>query len=48
MNRSNLENVKIMPFGYDDCFVTHGSVNELEKEKGMNADSIVEKIISKK
>ncbi len=48
VNRSNLENVKIMPFGYDDCFVTHGSVNELEKEKGMNADSIVEKIISKK
>ncbi|MGN1310760.1 MAG: 1-deoxy-D-xylulose-5-phosphate synthase [Clostridia bacterium] len=48
VNRSNLENVKIMPFGYDDCFVTHGSVYELEKEKGMNADSIVEKIISKK
>ena len=48
VNRSNLENVKIMPFGYDDCFVTHGSVNELETEKGMNADSIVEKIISKK
>ena len=47
INRSELENVKIIPFGYDDSFVTHGSVEELEKEKGIDVGSIVEKIIKK-
>jgi len=47
INRSELENIKIIPLGYDDCFVTHGSVDELEKEKGIDVGSIVEKIINK-
>ena len=32
INKSNLENIKVIPFGYDDCFVTHGSTEELEKK----------------
>lgn len=44
INRSNIENVKITPIGYDDCFVTHGSVDDLEKEMKTDTKSIVEKI----
>ena len=44
INRSNMENVKIIPIGYDDCFVTHGSVDDLEKEMKTDTKSIVKKI----
>ena len=44
INRSKIENVKVIPIGYDDCFITHGSVAELEKEMKTDAESIVEKI----
>ena len=44
VNRSNIENVEITPVGYDDCFITHGSVDELEKEMKIDTKSIVEKI----
>lgn len=43
-NRSNIENVRIIPIGYDDCFVTHGSVDDLEKEMKTDTKSIVEQI----
>ena len=46
INRSNIENVKVTPIGYDDCFITHGSVYELEKEMKTDVKSIVEKIIT--
>lgn len=44
INRSNIENVRIIPIGYDDCFVTHGSVDDLEKEMKTDTKSIVEQI----
>lgn len=44
INRSNIENVKVTPIGYDDCFITHGSVDELEKEMKTDVKSIVDKI----
>lgn len=44
INKSNIENVKVIPFGYDDCFITHGSVEELEKEMKTDLLSIVERI----
>ena len=44
INRSKLENIKVIPIGYDDCFITHGSIDELEKEMKTDAISIVEKI----
>ena len=44
INRGNIENVKVIPFGYDDCFITHGSVDELEKEMKTDVASIIKKI----
>ena len=44
INRNNLENIKVIPFGYDDCFITHGSVDELEKEMKIDIKNIVEEI----
>ena len=35
-------------FGYNDCFVKHGSVEELEKEYGLDSDSIFKNIIKNK
>ena len=31
VNKSNLQNIKVETFGYDDCFVPHGGTEELEK-----------------
>ena len=45
INKSKIENVKITPFGYDDCFITHGSIDELEKEMKIDTKNIVEKIM---
>ena len=44
INESKIENVKVIPVGYDNCFITHGSVEELEKELKTDAKSIVERI----
>lgn len=41
INSSNIKDVKVKTFGYDDCFVKHGSVEELEKEYKLDAKSIV-------
>jgi len=42
-NKNNL-NVKIQTFGYDDCFVEHGSVEELEN-KYISNEMIIKKIM---
>ena len=42
INASGLENIKVKTFGYDDMFVKHGSVEEIEKENKLDAESIVE------
>ena len=47
INRSEIENIEVLPFGYDDCFITHGSVDELEKEMKTDVESIVENICKK-
>lgn len=46
MNRSGIKDAKIIPFGYRDSFVTHGSVDELEKRYGTDAQNMA-KIIDK-
>lgn len=46
INRNSLKDVKIIPFGYDDCFVTHGSVDELEKRYGTDTENIAKNICS--
>lgn len=48
INDSKLENIKTKRFGYNDCFVKHGSVEELEKEYGLDAESIFKSIIKNK
>ena len=42
INNSNVNNVKVKTFGYDDCFVKHGSVKEIEKEKKISSDGIAD------
>ncbi len=41
MNNSDLENIKVKTFGYDDCFVVHGQVEELEELNGLNVKNII-------
>ena len=41
INNSNLENIKVKTFGYDDCFVKHGKVEELEEAYKLNKKSIL-------
>ncbi|MBQ3409680.1 MAG: 1-deoxy-D-xylulose-5-phosphate synthase [Clostridia bacterium] len=41
--KSNLENVQIENFGYDDKYIKHGSVAEIERINGLDADGIVKK-----
>ena len=43
INRNIEEKIKVMPIGYDDCFVTHGSTDELEKVMKTDAESIAKK-----
>ena len=38
------EIIKIMNFGYDDKFVEHGTPEELEKQNGLDAQSIAKHI----
>jgi 1-deoxy-D-xylulose-5-phosphate synthase len=44
INNSNLKDIKVKAFGYDDCFVKHGSIKELEKEYKLDAESILNSI----
>ena len=41
INDSKLENIKVKRLGYSNCFVKHGSVEQLEKEYGLDIESIV-------
>ncbi len=44
INNSKLDNIKVKTFGYNDLFVKHGSVDEIEKENKLDAISIVKEI----
>lgn len=44
INNSDLENIKVKTFGYDDCFVEHGQVEELEKLYNISVENIVSDI----
>lgn len=41
INNSELENIKVKIFGYEDCFVEHGEVNELEEKNNLSSKKIV-------
>ncbi len=47
VNKSNLENIKIIPVGYDDTFITHGSTAELEEKMRTDAKNIAQTIEEK-
>lgn len=40
INEYQIQNVKIKNYGYNDTFVQHGKVEELEKKFGLDAESI--------
>ena len=44
INNNDLKDIKVKTFGYDDLFVKHGSVEEIEKENKLDANSIAELI----
>lgn len=45
VNSSELKDIKVKTFGYDDCFVKHGSIEEIEKKYELDADNVVENIL---
>lgn len=45
LNNSNLENIKVKSFGYNDCFVEHGKVEELEEKYGLTLHSLLDSIM---
>ena len=48
INDSDLQNIKVKTFGYNDIFVKHGRIEEIEKENKLDANSIIEIIKNNK
>ncbi len=46
VNKSDIQDVKIKNFGYDDTFVEHGMVKELEDKYGLSAEKISGKLFT--
>lgn len=46
VNKSDIQDVKIKSFGYDDTFVEHGTVKELEDKYGLSAEKISGKLFT--
>lgn len=40
INNSKVENIKVKTFGYDDCFVKHGNVKDIEEKYNLTAKQI--------
>ena len=45
INNEGLKDIDIKTFGYNDLFIEHGKVDELEKKYELDAKSIVGKIL---
>ena len=45
INNSDLENIKVKTFGYDDCFVKHGKAEEIEKKFLLDYKNLSEDIL---
>lgn len=45
INKNNIKDVNVQIFGYDDTFVEHGSVDELEDKYGLSAQKIADKVL---
>lgn len=46
VNKSDIQDIKIKNFGYDDTFVEHGTVKELEDKYGLSAEKISGKLFT--
>lgn len=46
VNKSDIQDAKIKRFGYDDTFVEHGTVKELEDKYGLSAEKISGKLFT--
>lgn len=46
VNKSDIQDVKIKSFGYDDTFVEHGTVKELEDKYDLSAEKISGKLFT--
>lgn len=44
INNSKVENIKVKTFGYDDCFVKHGNVKDIEEKYSLTSEQIVEEL----
>ena len=38
LSRNNLEEIEVIPFGYNDSYVTHGKIDELENWLNISLD----------
>ena len=45
LNEENLNNVKLKGFAYEDKFIEHGKVEELEKINGLDVNTIINKVV---
>lgn len=41
INNSDVKDVKVKTFGYNDCFIKHGSIEEIEELNGLSAQKII-------
>lgn len=48
INRKMKENIKVKTFGYDDIFVEHGSLDELEDKYNLSTEKILENLKNSK
>ena len=46
VNKSELKNIKIKTFGYDDTFVEHGTVEQIENEYNLTTEKISKKLFT--
>lgn len=46
VNNSRLKNIKVQTFGYNDIFVEHGKVKEVEEKYGLTAEKISENVFT--
>lgn len=46
ISEENLRDIRLKKYGYPDEFIKHGSVSEIEKKYGLDAESIVEDVLS--
>ena len=47
INEENLNGITLKKYGYPDEFVKHGSVGEIEKKYGLDAESIAKRVVYK-